>query len=75
MLQCTHRAEKLAFWFEALALNNHPTSLRDTQQGITHTCHAIILDVGLNYRDPGLVPNGAACGDDKVKPLTHDIVS
>ena len=65
-LQCDHRAEKLAFWFEALAIINSPTTLRDAS-GNSHSCHGVLLDVGLDYRDPAMTPDGAACGEDKVK--------
>ena len=64
MLMCTHRAERLAFWKEALSYLMPETWV--TQSGVQHDCKGAILDVGLNMRDPGMVPNGSPCAENKV---------
>ena len=65
MLMCTHRAERLAFWKEALSYLMPETWV--TQNGRQHDCKGAILDVGLNMRDPGMVPNGSPCAENKVR--------
>jgi len=30
-------------------------------------CNSVVLDVGTQIQSPGLVPNGAKCGDGKVR--------
>ena len=64
MLHCTHRNEKLMFWKEALAYTMPEAWIQDSNT--RHECKGAILDVGLNQPDPGLVPNGARCGDGMV---------
>ncbi len=65
MLMCEHRAERLAFWIEALSYLLPETWVTD-QSGTRHHCKSAVLDVGLDMPDPGMVPDGAVCGDDKV---------
>ena len=64
MLHCEHRTEKLSFWKEALSY----TILEDwvMANSTRHDCKGAILDVGLDSMDPGMVPNGAWCGHNKV---------
>lgn len=69
MLQCTHRNEKLMFWKEALSFTMPHGWV--TVNGERENCYGAILDVGLNYEDPGMVPEGSKCGDGKVLKFPH----
>lgn len=64
MLQCDHRSPGLQFWSisHVVTTTNGYVTVNNTR----HYCRGTILDVGLNYRDPAMVPNGAKCGEDKV---------
>ncbi|CAI9733064.1 QUALITY PROTEIN: disintegrin and metalloproteinase domain-containing 12-like [Octopus vulgaris] len=64
MLHCVHKNEKLMFWKDNLA-KKFPTSFINTGRTI-EVCRAVILDVGLQMQDPGLVPDGSKCGDEKI---------
>ena len=67
MLHCDHRNEKLMLWSSTLAF-----SLPDAwvlANGMRYDCKGAILDVGLRYRDPGLVPTGTKCGEGKVRQM------
>ena len=66
MLHCTHLNEKLAFWFETLS-RFLPTSTVYDERGKTQTCSGAVLDVGLDYHDPGMTPQGAKCDFEKVR--------
>lgn len=63
MLHCHHLNEKLMFWKENLAYSLPEASV--TVGGARHECRGAIVDVGLGVPDPGMVPNGAACGKGK----------
>ena len=65
MLHCTHLNEKLAFWFETLSHLMPSSSVFDENRNM-QTCSAAILDVGLDYKDPGMTPDGAKCDYQKV---------
>ena len=64
MLFCDHKNEKLMFWPETLSFARPEMYIQVGNQ--RYYCRGAILDVGLNQVDPGMVPNGAKCGDDKV---------
>lgn len=64
LLHCVHQNEKLMFWKDNLA-HATPASFL-TIGSTTYVCRGAILDVGLDMPDPGMVPNGAKCGDGKV---------
>lgn len=64
MLHCVHYNEKLMFWKEALAYTMPETHV--VVNGSRHDCMGAILDVGLNQPDPGMVPDGAKCGNRQV---------
>ena len=70
LLHCEHGAEKLAFWKEALTLTL-PETWVHTEDGRRHDCHAVILDVGLDMVDPGMVLDGTRCGQRRVS-RRHD---
>ncbi|KAI8423043.1 hypothetical protein MSG28_014130 [Choristoneura fumiferana] len=63
MLQCRHLNERLEFGMENAAvlsatfINNNGTII---------PCRTVIIDLGLSDVDPGLVPDGAKCGVDKM---------
>ncbi|XP_063896154.1 disintegrin and metalloproteinase domain-containing protein adm-2 [Helicoverpa armigera] len=60
-LQCRHLNERLEFGMESVAtlaavfINNNGTII---------PCRTAIIDLGLSEVDPGLVPDGAKCGED-----------
>ena len=64
MLHCEHNNEKLMFWKEALSYTM-PEG-RVMVNGVWRDCFGAILDVGLDYEDPGMIPDGAKCADNKV---------
>lgn len=64
LLHCVHQNEKLMFWKDNLA-HATPASFL-TIGSTTYVCRGAILDVGLDMPDPGMVPNGAKCGEGKV---------
>ena len=70
LVHCEHGAEKLAFWKEALTLTL-PETWVHTEDGRRHDCHAVILDVGLDMVDPGMVLDGTRCGQRRVS-RRHD---
>lgn len=84
MLHCVHnqvdstkKTGKLGYGFESASVLTVSFFVMSNHARIY--CNGAIIDAGQNHRDPGLVPNGAACGDDKVcvnqkcVPL-HDIM-
>lgn len=70
LLHCVHLNEKLMFWRDNLAIDMRASFLsRGNKQ---YVCRSAMLDVGLDMPDPGFVPDGAKCEQDKVcwKTLT-----
>ena len=65
LLHCDHGTEKLMLWREHLAYTMPDTPIKD-EDGKRYDCKGAILDVGLDEQDPGLVPNGAKCGENMV---------
>lgn len=55
------------FWKEGLAYTLPETWV--AVDGVRHECKGVILDVGLDMPDPGMVPDGAKCGSGKVSYL------
>lgn len=68
MLQCKHFNEKLEFGMESVAILSHSFISIDNS---VIPCRTAIVDLGLNEVDPGLAPDGAKCGENKVS-LFHD---
>ena len=52
------------FWKETLAYNLPEAWV--LVNGTRHECKGVILDVGLDMPDPGMVPDGSKCGNGKV---------
>ncbi|VVC31963.1 Hypothetical protein CINCED_3A014758 [Cinara cedri] len=63
MLHCKHKNERLEFGMETVSIVSH-TFINN--EGLMIPCRTIIVDLGLSDIDPGLTPNGAKCGDDKM---------
>ena len=63
MLHCTHLNERLEFGMESVAILSRSFITEGDQ---VLTCRSAIVDLGLNSIDPGLAPDGASCGFDKV---------
>jgi len=61
-LHCTP-AETLAS-FQSMQFRTIDSHI--TVGGVIYECDAAIIDVGTQYTDPGLAPDGAKCGDGKV---------
>lgn len=73
MLHCVHnqpglsdsrRTGKLGYGFESASILTVSFFVMSNHAKIY--CNGAIIDAGPNARDPGLVPNGAACGEDKM---------
>ncbi|XP_063629788.1 disintegrin and metalloproteinase domain-containing protein 12-like [Cydia splendana] len=63
MLQCRHLNERLEFGMENAAVL---TATFINNNGVIIPCRTVIIDLGLSDVDPGLVPDGAKCGPDKM---------
>jgi hypothetical protein len=64
MLHCKHLNERLEFGMESVSILSH--SFLNLKGSIV-ACRTAIVDLGINQVDPGLAPDGAKCGDGKVK--------
>jgi len=53
------------FWKEALAYTLPEATVM--VNGTRQDCKGVILDVGLDMPDPGMVADGVKCGDWKVR--------
>lgn len=63
MLQCRHLNERLEFGLESVAILSHSFI---SHGGSIIPCRTAIIDLGLHTVDPGMVPDGAKCGDGKL---------
>lgn len=63
MLHCRHLNERLEFGMESVAVLSHSFL---NHEGNIIPCRTAIVDLGLQSTDPGLTPNGAKCGDNKM---------
>lgn len=63
MLQCKHLNERLEFGMESVAILSH-SFITDHNNVIA--CRSAIVDLGLESADPGLTPDGAKCGTEKM---------
>ncbi|XP_065371221.1 disintegrin and metalloproteinase domain-containing protein 9 [Calliphora vicina] len=63
MLHCRHLNEKLEFGMETAAVLSHSFITHDNN---IVPCRSALVDLGLQFMDPGLTPNGAKCGDNKM---------
>uniref|UniRef100_A0A8W7PB90 Uncharacterized protein n=1 Tax=Anopheles coluzzii TaxID=1518534 RepID=A0A8W7PB90_ANOCL len=64
LLHCTHQSEKLEFGVEAYAKRTATKFQHYGPRGTVRTtiCNAVIVDLGLEVVNPGLVPDGTKCG-------------
>jgi len=72
LLHCEHATEKLMFWKEALTLTM-PETWVHTEDEQRHDCKAVILDVGLDMVDPGMVLDGTECGYRRVSYISSSL--
>lgn len=63
LLQCRHLNERLEYGMESVALLSHTFI---NYAGSIVPCRVANIDLGLESMDPGLSPNGAKCGDQKM---------
>ncbi|XP_043653610.1 disintegrin and metalloproteinase domain-containing protein 12 [Drosophila teissieri] len=63
MLHCIHLNERLEFGMESAAVLSHSYISHDRK---IVACRTALVDLGLQTTDPGLTPNGAKCGTDKM---------
>ncbi|CAG7730408.1 unnamed protein product [Allacma fusca] len=63
VLHCKYYHEKLEFGYEPVATLS---SFFVSSQGNIHPCRSVTVDFGTQDVDPGLVPDGAKCGNDKM---------
>jgi len=63
MLQCKHKNERLEFGMETVSTVSHTFI---NSGGLMIPCRTAIVDLGLSDVDPGLTPDGAYCGENKV---------
>ncbi|KAG1661234.1 Mitochondrial proton/calcium exchanger protein [Nymphon striatum] len=67
MMQCTNKEGQLKF---AGKVTKHMASITvHGRDGKKLKCRSVIMDVGPGTPDPGMVPDGLKCGDDKVLVL------
>ncbi|XP_049278949.1 zinc metalloproteinase-disintegrin-like BmMP [Anopheles funestus] len=64
LLHCTHQSEKLEYGVEAYAKRTATKYQHYGPRGTVRTtiCNAVIVDLGLDVVNPGLVPDGTKCG-------------
>uniref|UniRef100_A0A182YRH8 Disintegrin and metalloproteinase domain-containing protein 12 n=1 Tax=Anopheles stephensi TaxID=30069 RepID=A0A182YRH8_ANOST len=64
LLHCTHQSEKLEYGIEAYAKRTATKFQHYGPRGTVRTtiCNAVIVDLGLDIVNPGLVPDGTKCG-------------
>ncbi|EDV92745.1 zinc metalloproteinase-disintegrin-like berythractivase [Drosophila grimshawi] len=62
MLQCIHYNEKLEFGIEFA----EPFQSYATEYHNVYVCHTAFFKFGQQIIDPGMTPNGAKCGDQKM---------
>ncbi|CAH1783545.1 unnamed protein product [Owenia fusiformis] len=65
MLHCNHENEKLMYWMESLSQHMANSELSANGK-VVAVCKGAVLDTGLQWPDPGMVPTGAMCGDDQM---------
>ena len=63
MLHCYHLNERLEFGIESSAIISKRFI---NYRGSIIACRNALVDLGLDSVDPGLVPNGAKCSDNKM---------
>ncbi|KAH8267346.1 hypothetical protein KR018_011802, partial [Drosophila ironensis] len=63
MLHCSHLNERLEFGMESAAVLSHSYISHDRK---IVACRTALVDLGLQTTDPGLTPDGAKCGDEKM---------
>jgi hypothetical protein len=63
MLHCTNRNDQLEFGLEATSILSHAFL---SVNGSIKACKSAVIDLGLDQADPGMVPNGAKCGESKM---------
>ncbi|XP_032793698.2 mucin-5AC [Daphnia magna] len=63
LLHCSHLNERLEFGMESVAVLSHSFF---NVEGKIIPCRTANVDLGLQDVDPGLVPNGAKCGHNKM---------
>ncbi|EDW85054.2 uncharacterized protein Dwil_GK14446 [Drosophila willistoni] len=63
MLHCIHLNERLEFGMESAAVLSHSYVSHDRK---IVACRSAVVDLGLQNIDPGLTPNGAKCGDNRM---------
>lgn len=67
MLHCTHTNERLEFgMYSAAILHKTFITQKEGDSKSVLACHSAVIDLGLETVDPGLVPNGAKCGENKM---------
>lgn len=63
MVHCRHLNERLEFGMESVAVLSHSFM---NYKGSIIPCRTAVVDLGLQTIDPGLTPDGAKCGDNKM---------
>ncbi|XP_048486467.1 disintegrin and metalloproteinase domain-containing protein 19 [Plutella xylostella] len=64
LLHCQHLNEQLAFGIETGGTLQTHTFININ--GKIEPCRTVLVDLGLGQVDPGMVPDGARCGDEKM---------
>ena len=59
------------FWKDNLVLTYPENWI--TVNSTRYECKSVIMDVGLDMPDPGMVPDGVRCGQNKVFIILKDI--
>uniref|UniRef100_A0A182P8W8 Disintegrin and metalloproteinase domain-containing protein 12 n=1 Tax=Anopheles epiroticus TaxID=199890 RepID=A0A182P8W8_9DIPT len=68
LLHCTHQSEKLEYGVEAYAKRTATKFQHYGPRGTVRTtiCNAVIVDLGPDVVNPGLVPDGTKCGEGRM---------
>ncbi|XP_067007544.2 disintegrin and metalloproteinase domain-containing protein 12 isoform X2 [Anabrus simplex] len=67
-LHCLHLNERLEFGMESVSILSQSFI---NSKGNIIACRTATIDLGISDTDPGLVPNGAKCGDKKMCVNQH----
>ncbi|ESN91736.1 hypothetical protein HELRODRAFT_96397 [Helobdella robusta] len=66
LLHCQHSSEKMMFWDKTVSKDIIENIIFIQPGNIRYDCKTVMLDIDKDADNPGLVPNGASCGSNKM---------